>query len=98
MCRPEASVSTSTIEEIRETYLSLVVHDTKVAPLNSLLELRVGKDDGRALATTLERNVLQVVRRIFHDSPTSVGTTGKGNLVNIHMSSNSLSGLGTKTR
>ncbi|KAI6776233.1 hypothetical protein HG530_000178 [Fusarium avenaceum] len=98
MCRPEASVSKNTIKKIRETYLSLVVHDTKVAPLHSLLELRIGKDDGRALATTLERDVLQVVCRILHDSPTSVGATGKGNLVNIHMSSNSLSGLGTKTR
>lgn len=98
MCRPEASVSKSTIERIRETYLSLVVHDTKVAPLDSLLELRIGEDDRRALATTLKRDVLQVVRRIFHDSPASVGATGKGNLVNIHMSSNSLSGLGTKTR
>jgi hypothetical protein len=86
------------MEKIRETYLSLVVHDTKVAPLNSLLELRIGKDDRRALTTTLKRDVLQVVRRILHDSPTSVGATSKGNLINIHMSSNSLSGLGTKTR
>ncbi|KAI6771156.1 hypothetical protein HG531_010011 [Fusarium graminearum] len=68
-----------------------------MAPLDSLLQLCVCKDDRGALTTTLKCDVLQVVRSVLHNGSAGVGTTGKGNLVNIHMSSNSFSSRRAKT-
>ena len=90
-----ASVDAGDIDD--GSHLSLVIHDTEVTPLNSLLKLCIGKDNRGTLTTTLKRDVLQVIRSILHNSPASVGTTSKSNLVNVHMSCNSLSGRRTKT-
>lgn len=77
-----------------ETYLALVVHDAGMAPLGGLIEIRILKHDTWALATTLKRDVLEIVGRGLHDSPASVGAARKGDLVYAHMPGESLAGDG----
>lgn len=80
-----------------QPYLALVVHDSKVAPLDSLVKLCIRKDDGGTLASTFQGDVLEVVRSVLHDGAAGVCAASEGHLINTHVTGNSLTSLGPKT-
>lgn len=69
-----------------------------MAPLGSLINIRILEYNTWALAAALERDVLEVVGRGLHDGPAGVGAAGKGNLVHIHVPSEGLAGDRAYTR
>jgi len=78
--------------------LSVVEVDTKVDPVDSLIDVGIGKNNVRALATELEGNLLQVgASSRLHDLATDNSGTSEGNLVNAHVSGHGGTGDLTET-
>lgn len=66
--------------------LAVVVVDTKVDPVDGLLDVGVVEDDVGGLATKLQGNLLQVGGGgSLHDLSADNGGAGEGNLVNVHV-------------
>lgn len=70
--------------------LSMVEVDTEVDPVDSLLNVGIGEDNVRALASKLEGDLLQVgASGSLHDLTTDNGGASEGNFVNVHMGGHS---------
>lgn len=66
--------------------LTMVEVDTKVDPVEGLVQISVGEDNVGALASELESDLLQVgAGGSLHDLTTDNGGTSEGNLVDIHV-------------
>lgn len=56
------------------------------APVDREVQVRIVKDDIRALATKLERNILQIrLRRPLHDLPPDQRRTSERQLLDLHV-------------
>ena len=78
--------------------LSVVEVDTKVDPVDSLVDVGISEDNVRALTTKLERNLLQVgASSSLHDLATDNSGTSEGDLVNAHVSGHGGTGDLTET-
>lgn len=66
----------------RSADLTLVVHDTNVCPLGSLLEVGIFEDNQWRLAASLEGDVLQGACGHLHDLASGRSGTSEGDLVN----------------
>lgn len=78
--------------------MSHVVHDADMAPLHSLLQIRILKHDAGTLAAALERDVLEVVGRRLHDGPPRRRAPREGDLVDAHVARESLARHGAQAR
>lgn len=66
--------------------LAVVVVDTKVDPVDGLLDVGILEDDVGGLATKLEGDLLEVGRSSsLHDLSANDGRTSEGDLVNVHV-------------
>lgn len=79
------------------TYLTHIVHDAAVAPLDGLIKIRILKHDARALAAAFQGDVLQIAAGRLHDGSSGDGAASKGNLVDVHVACKSLTGDVSKT-
>ena len=66
--------------------LAVVEENTKIDPRNSVLNIRIVKHNIWALATKLQRNLLQIrTSSRFHDLSANNGRSSESNLVDVHV-------------
>ena len=65
----------------------MVEEDTKVDPGDGILDVGIVEHDVRALSTEFKSNLLEIRSGCrLHDLSADDGATGKGNLVDVHVS------------
>ena len=69
----------------RRADLPCVAHDAAVRPFGGLLEVCVREDEERALPACLERDVLEIRGRGFHDAFCGRGAACEGYLVDAEV-------------
>lgn len=79
--------------------LAVVEVDTKVDPVDGVLNVSVVEDNIGGLAAKLERDLLKVRRRRgLHDLPANSSRASEGNLVDVHVRGNGSTGSLAETR
>ena len=84
---------------VKLTALAMVVEDTKVGPVDSLIDISIVENNVWALSTKLQSDLLQIaVGSCLHDLSSDWSASSEGNLVNIHVVRHSSSGNFTDAR
>ena len=84
---------------VKLTALAMVVEDTKVGPVDGLIDISIVENNVWTLSTKFQSDLLQVaVGSCPHDLPPNWSASSEGNLVNVHVVRYSSSGNFTDTR